>query len=203
MRANRGRIVGTVVLMTAAATVATACSAGPSASTDNSPSIDSIAAVVLEATAAGADPSQIELFDDGVITYADYELAMNHFISCATDSGFQVPVTGTVSRGGVTVLNYTITPPRDGDIALADACYERYAYYVDSFWQTSSSDAIAFAERRAAALAAPLRQCLAGYGVDVAQDASFDELTAAAIEHLSVNQQENCLSDIGYSSWEG
>lgn len=193
--------LGKAAAVLATAVILAGCSRGEP--TESSASIDSLAATVAEARAAGADPDQIALFDDGTITYSDYETAMNRFIKCATDAGYTVPLGGAVMRNGVTVLDYSIQAPSGTDIALADACFDQHARYVDEYWQNSSPDAIAYSERRDAALMAPLKECLAGYGEQYADDASFDELVSIAITHLTANENENCLHDIGYSSWQG
>src|SRR5665647_1116015 len=98
--------------------------AGCSSSTPSAPatSVDVVAGGMAEAKAAGADPSQIELFADGAISYSAYETAINRYAACARDAGYTVTITGTRASQGVTVLNYAVAVPTGKTIDLADAC---------------------------------------------------------------------------------
>ena len=178
---------------------------GCSSSTPSAPpaSADAVAGGMAEAKAAGADPSQIELFADGAISYADYETAMNRYVGCVRDVGYPATVNGTRVSQGVTVLNYDVPVPAGKSSDLADACYDKYAKFVDVYWQASSSDAIAFGDRREQALKLQLHDCLVRYKVDVPADASFDELIKSAVAHLQKVGSQNCMSDIGYGAWHG
>jgi hypothetical protein len=175
----------------------------PSTPATTAPSPDAVAGAMAAAKAAGADPSQIALFEDGAISYADYETAINRYASCARDAGYTVTIDGTRSSQGVTVLNYTLTVPTGKTSALSDACYDKFAKFVDMYWQASSPDAIAFSDRREKALKPQLRDCLSKYKVDVPADASFDELIKAAVDHLQKDGSQNCMDDIGYGAWQG
>jgi len=179
--------------------------AGCSSSTPSAPatSVDVVAGGMAEAKAAGADPSQIELFADGAISYSDYETAINRYAACARDAGYTVTITGTRASQGVTVLNYAVAVPTGKTIDLADACYDKYAKFVDKYWQASSPDAIAFSDRRENALRPQLHDCLVRYKVDVPDDASFDELVKSAVDHLQKDESQNCMVDIGYGTWQG
>lgn len=179
--------------------------AGCSSSTPSAPAAtaDAVAGGMAAAKAAGADPSQVELFADGAISYADYETAINRYASCARDAGYTVTIAGTRASQGVTVLNYTLAVPTGKTPDLADACYDKYAKFVDTYWQASSPDAIAFSDRREKALKLQLRDCLARYKVDVPDDASFDELVKSAVDHLQKDESQNCMVDVGYGTWQG
>jgi hypothetical protein len=189
-----------VTILVIAAALAGCSSSPPSAPP---PSSDTVAGERAEAKAAGADPSQIALFDDGAISYSDYETAINRYASCARDAGYPVTIGGTSIRQGVTVLDYTVTVPTGMTSALSDACYDKYAKFVDAYWQASSPDARAFSGRREKALGPQLRDCLNRYKVDVPADASFDELVKASVEHVQKDGSQDCMSDIGYGAWQG
>ena len=160
--------------------------------------------------AKDVDPEQVAVFDDGDVTYEEYEAAMNRSFECMRDAGLRVNVVGTKTQNGVTVLNYTVSGTTTGtDLAgpagrgLNEGCYARAARYVDSYWQVSSDDAVAYFERRAAALAPPLRACLTDAGADYPTDASFDELLHVAGQLWEKDQTTDCIGEIGYSSWNG
>ena len=98
----------------------------------------------------------------------------------------------------------TITVPDDDDTVLAeaDACYDRYASLVDTFWQATGDEVSAFEARRAEALTAPLQACLTKYGVDWAEDESFDDLLDKAFVLLET-ERSDCILEIGYPTWQG
>lgn len=205
-RTARRPVVAALAILTVALTAA--CSAGP-ASSDSTPTgpVD-IAAQARQAK--GVDPEQVAVFDDGDVTYDEYETAMNRAFDCMRDAGLKVVVSGTKTQNGVTVLNFTIAgTSSETDLAgptgrkLQDECYDRAARYVDSYWQVSSDDAVAYFERRAAALAPLLRACLTNAGGDFPADASFDDLIHIAVRLTEKDPASDCMGDIGYSSWRG
>ncbi len=198
MQTNTLARVATILAISAAL-------AGCSLSTPSAPStsLEAVAGGMAEAKAAGADPSQIALFEDGAISYADYETAINRYASCARDAGYTVTIAGTRASQGVTVLNYTLAVPTGKTSDLADACYDKYAKFVDTYWQASSPDAIAFSDRREKVLKPQLHDCLVRYKVDVPDDASFDELVKSAVDHLQKDESQNCMVDVGYGTWQG
>lgn len=189
-----------VAVLSVVATLA-GCSSGTPAAT--TASVDAVAAVLADARAAGADPAQIALFADGVIDYADYEMAMNNYASCAEDAGLTVTRGDTFVSQGVTLLSVVVDLPTGESRDLANDCYDRNAKFVDIYWQTESPDAVAYSDRRAKALKPQLQECLKGYQVDFPDDASFDELIDLSNKHLAEIETENCMSDIGYMTWQG
>jgi hypothetical protein len=184
------------------------CSGGPAAPVATPTGPVDIATQARQAK--GVDPEQLAVFDDGDVTYDEYETAMGRAFDCMRDGGLKVVVAGTKTQNGVTVLSYTIAgTSRETDLAgpagrkLQDDCYDRAARYVDSYWQVSSDDAVAYFERRAAALTPPLRTCLTDAGGDFPADASFDELLHVAVDLTEKDPASDCIGEIGYSSWQG
>ncbi|MBX6370901.1 MAG: hypothetical protein IRZ02_01410 [Acidothermus sp.] len=164
--------------------------------------------MLREAKAAHADESQIAILSKGEVTYADYESAMNRYFDCLRSSGYTVLIHGTKKFNGVTVIDYVLQGlpggqgPSSREQDPTTKCYERYAEFVDGYWQANSPDAYAFEQRREKALAPALRSCLRDHQVDVPADASFVEMIALD-GHLSMRTKFSCMMAIGYQDWQG
>lgn len=180
---------------------------------------DAVAQALAAVEADGGDADQLAAFADGVITYDEYEAAMTRAFDCQRALGATVTVTGTVQAKGVTRIEATTTAGTADQKALDD-CYVQHAQAVDRFWQVSSPDAVAFAERRAKALLPALRSCLTEHGVDWADDESFSDLLSKGVvgstgepaddESGEVvvgsdgsQPQFDCAQEIGYPTWNG
>jgi len=193
------RFMSSVLLAVGVTTLLAGCGSSGGASAAVSTPLEASAA---EARAARVDDDQLELLESGTVTYEDYELAMNRAYDCMREAGVTVDIKGVKKYHGVTVLDAT-TQTADGDPAISDDCYLRHARYVDAYWQVSSPDAIAYADRRADALKPLLRDCLTERGIDWPKDASFEELGNLAFDPAAAPDETNCLDEIGYSDWDG
>lgn len=163
---------------------------------------------------AQADPAvsaqQIDILEQPEILFADYETAMERAFTCMESANVKVNRNGTIMREGVTVLDYTFetsTTNGSADQIYTD-CHTEHAEYVDSYWQTSTPEGIAFSVRRAEALAPAMRTCLENLGEDVAPDASFrdmDFLASGFIVKMAETDDPSydCYETIGYNTWNG
>jgi len=198
---SRPYAVAALVAVTAAALVS--CSSQGGSQDAGSDPVPEMASALR---AAGADQSQIDVFTDGSVTYEEYETAMNRAFDCQRELGATVAVTGTKTSGGVTVLDYTLQP-NDAKMEALDECYATYAGGVDSYWQASSPQAVTYAERRAAALLQPLRDCLTEHDVDWSDDESFSDLRSRAVVGIGADASNpdgyDCLHEIRYAEWQG
>ncbi|TQL02508.1 hypothetical protein [Cellulomonas sp. SLBN-39] len=171
---------------------------------------DAFAGIVAEAEAAGADEEQLDALADGVVTYDEYETSMQRAFACMRDQGFTVTVNGTKESRGVTLLDFQVAGTTaatdlatDAGRALMEDCTERHSAAVDTSWQALSPDAVAFNDRLEAALAPPLLECLRGYDVDVPDDATMHELVLHSQDLLVRDESKDCLTDVGYFTWNG
>ncbi|NNH07791.1 hypothetical protein [Cellulomonas fimi] len=167
-------------------------------------------AVIQLAEQAEVGAEQMAILEDGDVTYDEYETAMNRAFECMRTAGFAVTVTGTNRQNGTTVLDFSVQgTTSDTDLATQagrsrqEACYVEEARFVDAFWQTASDEVVAFEERRASALEPLLRECLASAGADVPTDASFVDLVHVASDLTSKNRTDDCIGEIGFSTWDG
>lgn len=212
--ASRLAAAGVLVLVCALA----GCSSGEDDSGATGPSAAASAAQAA-ARAAGADDEQIAAFDDGEITFEEYEDALGRAFTCMRDAGATVDVSSAAVRQGVTQIGYRVSGSGDST-RLAEECYEHLARYVDEHWQVSSPDAVEFDRRRAEALLPTLRDCLTSRGVDWSSDETFYDLlvkddvpsdaeTAAADDSgtTTLGQQSParpaCVEEIGFATWSG
>ncbi len=171
---------------------------------------DPAAAFAAEAHAAGADEAQVAALTDGEVTYAEYEAAMNRSFECMRTQGFQVDVKGARPYNGVTILEFEVGGTNsatnldtEAGRALLEDCNRRHSSQVESFWQAMSPDAVAYNERRDAALSPLLRECLDRNDVDLAEDASMHDMIAAATDLLVRTDGTDCVTEIGYPTWDG
>lgn len=155
------------------------------------------------AAQAGAGPEQIAVLADGVVTYDEYEQSLERAFACMRDAGSTVNVSAPKQLNGVTVLPFTFSAADDAQRDAADACFLRHAEFVDTYWQVGSPDAVAFEERRSAALLPALRECLDEHGVDWAEDETFEDLVSKSVTKPSDPVQFNCMAEIGYMKWSG
>jgi hypothetical protein len=208
-------LVGTAAALVAAAVVLTGCTGESTPRATADPVAEAVAAV----KAQGGDADELAAFSDRTITYDEYEAAMTRAFDCERALGATVTVTGTKKEEGVTRIEATTTA-RSADAKALDDCYTHHAQAVDMYWQVSSPDAVAFQERRSAALLPALRDCLTRHGVDWAKDESFHELMAKGVtgrqgddagstdgavtlDSGSSGAQLDCPAEIGYASWDG
>lgn len=214
---HRRRCASSVARVTEAALVAfgvcltvAGCSGGeaPTSSSSGSATVrierpDPMVEAQQGAAQAGADPEQIAVLADGVVTYDEYEQSLERAFACMREAGSTVTVSAPKQQNGVTVLPYTFTAADDAQRDAADACFLRYADFVDTYWQVGSPGAVAFEERRSAALLPALRECLDEHEVDWAEDETFDELVSKGATKPSDPVQFNCMAEIGYAKWSG
>lgn len=205
---------GTALLLATACTAADAPSDPPPTGTAPAGGSRSPADVAAEAVehlrAVGADPSQVEILQDGVVTFEEYEAAMLRSLDCIRDLGYDVRVKGTKPSDGVEVLDFEVWPTspelefdNEEAVAAVDACHETWSAEVDAFWQVSSPGAIAFAERRDAAVGPALRACLEDHGVTVAEGATMHDMILASGDLQSRDPDVDCLDGSGYFTWQG
>lgn len=183
----------------------------PTATASETPdAADRAAQAVENARAAGADPSQIEILQDGVVTFEEYEAAMLRSLECMRGHGFDVRVNGTKPSDGVEVLDFEVRPTspelefsNEDAVAKVEECRDVWSAEVDAFWQVWSPDAVAFAERRDAAVAPAMRACLEEHGVTVADDATMRDMILASTDLQSKDADVDCVDESGYLTWQG
>ena len=178
-----------------------AAAGGPASTATSNPFLS----LSTEAEQAGADPTQLEMLSDGRVDYSEYETAMNRAFDCMRAAGTTVNVAGTMMQNGVTVFDVTFSAPgATGTEASgpSDACFEKYASYVDTAWQSLSPESVAYSERRHVALKPLLQDCLSRHGVDWSDDQTWLELSDHAIDQRA-SDPYNCYAEIGYSGWQG
>jgi hypothetical protein len=200
------RRVSRVVLVFVMALGCAACSpGGETRLTYDEMSAENRALLLRRAQESDVDQSQVDILAKEAITFSDYEAAMNNMFSCMREQGVEVLNVGkeTVAGQDRIVFN-VIDDTGDGHVTgIWDSCEQHYSYWVTYFWETSTPLILERKYRMRDALTEPLRECLIGYGIDFPLDASWDELTAAASQHLYSDPDEDCLSDIGVNDWEG
>lgn len=165
-----------------------------------------LAGALAEATAAGADESQLEVLSGSEVTFDQYQGAIDRALECMSDAGLEVVTNEVIRWNGKDMVSYAVGAgalTEEQTLPVKDECYVSYAQFVDMYWQGSTPDALAYSDRREAALREPLAQCLAGYGVDAPDEASFRELLVLASGHVGADPDQDCVTDIGYSTWEG
>lgn len=159
-----------------------------------------------------ADEEQIALLADGIVTFEEYESAFGRFSACVTAAGGEMAGVTLVHAGGIERYDYRVgAPPSEGagdaDDTLStiiDGCAPRHFNAVDAWWQTANPDAVAYKQRRAAALRTPLLDCLTEAGLRMPASATLDELVSAASNDAGERDQAlSCLEKIGYDTWAG
>jgi hypothetical protein len=211
--ARRTRIVAVSV---SAALAVTACTASAGTGNDSSTSVEKAAAWVSPGNLDHQDQlsalvwavehdaylEQIDILSREPLTWEGYTEAMNNAFQCAKDAGRDVVGIRTENRHGRDVWTFTgVSLDPDGTSTSWDRCEEGHALWVDWAWQATAPGRRDQVEHEQAQFAEPLRQCLIGYGVDIVNDASWDELLNAASNHwLDTNMSEDCIADIGMAS---
>lgn len=155
------------------------------------------------AAQSGADPEQIAVLADGVVTYDEYEQSLTRAFACMREAGATVNVQQPKQQNGTTVIPFQTGAGGDAVDRAVDDCYRLKASYVDSYWQIGTPEVVAFEERRTAALLPAMRDCLDKYGIDWAEDETFDDLVSKSGSMPSDPVQFNCMGDIGYMQWSG
>lgn len=200
----RQRAVWAVVVLAAALCVG--CADGSEESSYDETSAKALAGALASARSAGVDATQVEVLSGDEVTFAQYRAAVDRALGCMQEAGMEVVEQDVTRWNGRDLVTYAVGSgalPEDQGVTVQDDCYERYARYVDEFWQTSTPDGLAYEERRASALRAPLVQCLDAYAADVPEQASFRELVVLASDHAQAQPDQDCLDDVGYATWDG
>lgn len=184
----------------------TACSGRGDGSSNEEKSAQALSGALAEARTAGVDQTQIDALSGKSVTFEQYKGSVDRALDCMRTAGLQIVSNEIARYNGQDVVSYTVA---SGSVADDQAqtvngdCYKKFAQYVDQFWQTSTVQELDYDARRTTALREPLAACLDKYGVDVVDHPSFHDLVVAASQHVQSKQDEDCLNDVGYSTWEG
>ena len=171
---------------------------------DRTADFDVVASTLTSMRDAKADPSQIAVFEDGEVTYEEYEGAINRALDCMRDAGLTVEVLGTKQHNGVTMIEYTAGGEvTSGPKTAVDDCYHQFAEYVDGFWQVSSPDAVAYEAARNVAMQPLLEACLVKLGEDIVPGTSTVEMIQTTAKAGRGSELSDCLGEIGYQEWSG
>jgi len=167
-------------------------------------------AIIADAEAAGVDAKQLDILREadrsGSVSFEQLKLAVEATFACFEDAG--IAYASSVTEGAMPQLNYSFASP-DGDSRIADACIGRHSMYVEMAYQTQPSaleliDA-AFEKKRPEIVA-----CLQGLGLSLADDASVDEIKAAAsytveewesIWKDAPRSPDDCVTNAGIMNW--
>lgn len=201
MRRGRGWSAGVLVALACGG-----CGTEPAPESYEQQSAQALVGALAEARAAGADASQLEVLSGSGVTFDQYQGAIERALGCMSDAGLEVVSNEVVRRGGQDQVQYAVgagSLPEDQATSVQQECYSGYAQFVDMFWQVGTPDVLEYEDRRANALHEPLAVCLAGYGVDAPEDASFRELLLLSLEHAASAPDQDCSTDIGCATWEG
>lgn len=187
-----------------------ACSGG-----DGSPTSDPTAGRELinldDLRSQGADEVQIASLADGVVTFEEYEAAFGRYSACIKDAGGLVEHPVLVRRDGIQKFDYIVrnpplpdgVSPADADLSAENECSARHFIGVDVLWG-ANPDAVAYRERRAAALQKPMHDCLDENGLRMPDTATLSELVRAAAQNADASPKAaSCLVTVGYETWEG
>lgn len=204
--AHRGRVPFCALLASATMILSGCGSQAPEETSTGEGS--ALSGLLAEATAVGADQSQLDILSGTTVVFSDYESAMNSALTCMEEGGIPVTRNGPVKSNGVVRIDYSYPGEVDGFTAiqiydLSEDCLDRYARFVDMYWQAESPEAVAFSERRATALRGPLEECLTGIGVDFSEDEGFYDLVSRALDVAQKDNSSDCLTTINYSGWAG
>ncbi len=121
----------------------------------------------------GLPPFQREILSDGVVTFAEYERAVFRTVQCLRELGYEVDGPELGARG--LFYDYWVTVGPEGSAATSEAqdrCDEEYLRSVAFAWarqnELTGAELEAELER--------LRACLGEAGVEVAADATVEDL---------------------------
>ncbi len=199
MRLVRNAIVFAVVVLVAG------CSGngdGTSVPLSSAVPGEGIPGLYEEAEAAGADESQLAALADAVITFGEYEAAMQQAFACIRDAGVEVVELGTHEPQGFPVLNYARAASAPGlteaEIAAAtEDCMVRFGKFVDIAWQIYSDQSVEAADARWDRVRAPLLECLSAAGEDLPPDVSRTEMLAAS-QQVMDRGGVDCLTEADF-----
>lgn len=173
---------------------------------------NALIALLEEATGDGqASAEQLGLLSGEGIDYGAYEQAVRRTHSCLSERKVDVQDTGTITHQGATVLTYSFSShtlnDADLDKAFWDCSYE-HSYYVEAYWQASSPIVYEYTQRRAEALKPAMFECLESAGLDVPQDASFEDLERLALPgYMNAAKGDasavDCYKETGFDTWQG
>ncbi len=179
------------------------CIAGCTNSTSSGESSDGvIPELISQARAGGASDLQISVLEQGEVSFADYEAAVNRALDCMRQSGIDVmdPVMGTNS--GLRMLNYGWSPTIDGltqeqGKALGDECLHRHSFWIETGWQAQPSSLevkeVFFGQYRDIVVA-----CIRDNGGTVKDDTTRGEAIRASIPVFD-NTGIDCFDEAGMS----
>lgn len=194
----------------AALVVLTAC--GEATETTDGESESQYVVNLDELKSRGADDVQIAALTDGTVTFEEYETAFSRYSSCVASAGGAIEGAKLAVQEGVRQFHYTIVSPMTADglgvdeaaDQLVQDCNGRHYEGIDIWWQTDNPHAIAYRERRAAALQKPMFDCLTEAGLRMPATSTLDELVSAAINTGSGRDTAiDCMVAIGYETWAG
>lgn len=130
--------------------------------------------LVASAREAGLADSQVTVFEDGVVTYAEYEALFQEGLACARARGVELRELGTSTHAwtGVTFLNYGIPveeegpPPPEVDAAVA-GCMTKHVEPAERIYERQQSLPQEEVERRRRRAWGRYHACLVERGVDL------------------------------------
>lgn len=141
-----------------------------------------LAAALAEASSDDhVSDAQKAILAKSEVTFQDYELALGTYFSCVEKQGLKVHRGTTQKWQGVDIIDYTIeSGSSDSELALAeqiqDSCYRSEAELVSQYWGGGTVQALKWQEQFRIDMVPFLRDCLTEQGIDIPNEASFDEL---------------------------
>lgn len=115
--------------------------------------------------------AQRDALSDGVVTFAEYEAAYSHTVSCLRGEGLKVEGPTTVNRGRF--LSYSVA----GGTGDADAaCRAEHLEYTDELWNLQAVPT----ETEMESIALEYATCLEAAGISTEPGASLQEVDFAA-----------------------
>jgi hypothetical protein len=120
------------------------------------------------AAAAQERPLQSPAFDDGVVTFPEYESAILAVVRCIRDAGYVVIGPNLDDAGRFLVYDYGgVETPQELDVAdeIQQVCLDRHASYIIEAYALSTATPQQEIDRRWAAY----RSCVEGAGFDYAE----------------------------------
>lgn len=168
-----------------------ACSATPTASPSEDPYtanwVRFVELLLEDPSAANADPAQLEMLrshaDSGEpITFEEYKRSISDVIECAESQGVWIDGPREEQRQGQTVIRYGFGGAdeiaAEKNAVIHDQCYERLGALIALAYENSPL-AEAWVDQQFDAYAPQLIACIRGYGGEIGDDPSRDELKQA------------------------